>query len=76
MDTDRSGGISRAEYPGAPRLHTFLLGTDSLGRDVFTRMLYGARISITIALLATFVSFLIGAGRRGAEQAARHPSRG
>jgi len=60
MDGDGDGSISKAEYPGAPELHTFWLGTDDLGRDVLTRILYGARISITIALAATFVSFLIG----------------
>ncbi len=56
----RDNRLSRDEYPGAPELHTFLLGTDSYGRDVLTRLIYGARISITIGLLATLVSLLIG----------------
>ncbi len=60
MDGDGDGVITTAEYPGAPELYTFWLGTDHLGRDVLTRILYGARISITIALLATLVSFTIG----------------
>ena len=60
MDIDRDGSISRDEYPGLPLRRTFYLGTDHLGRDVLTRILFGARISITIALLATLVSFLIG----------------
>lgn len=60
MDEDGDGVIARSEYPGAPRLHTFWLGTDHLGRCVLTRIVYGARISITIALAATLVSFLIG----------------
>lgn len=61
-DHDRDGdlAISRAEFPGAPELHTFLLGTDYQGRDVLTRLLYGARLSITIGLLATLVSLIIG----------------
>jgi oligopeptide transport system permease protein len=59
-DTDRDFKISRSEYPGAPELHVFWLGTDDQGRDVLTRLVYGARISIKIALLATFVAFLIG----------------
>lgn len=37
-----------------------LLGTDHLGRDVFTRLIYGARNTITIAILTTFLSFMVG----------------
>ncbi|MGB8326079.1 MAG: ABC transporter permease subunit [Steroidobacteraceae bacterium] len=36
------------------------LGTDRLGRDLFVRTLHGVRISLTIGLLATFVSLCIG----------------
>jgi oligopeptide transport system permease protein len=60
MDRNGDKVIARDEFAGAPVLHTFWLGTDHLGRDVLTRVFYGARISITIALLATFVSFVIG----------------
>ena len=38
----------------------FLLGTDQLGRDYFTRILYGARNSIGIALAATAISISVG----------------
>jgi peptide/nickel transport system permease protein len=38
----------------------FLLGTDRLGRDVLSRIIYGARISLTISLLGVTVSFLLG----------------
>ncbi len=38
----------------------FVLGTDRLGRDVFTRMLYGTRISMTIGLFAVAIYVLIG----------------
>lgn len=38
----------------------FLLGTDRLGRDVFSRIIYGARISMTIGLLGVFISFVLG----------------
>ena len=39
---------------------TYLFGTDTLGRDIFVRNLYGARISLLIALVATLVQFFIG----------------
>ena len=38
----------------------FLLGTDRLGRDVLSRMIYGARISLTIGLFGIFISFSLG----------------
>jgi peptide/nickel transport system permease protein len=38
----------------------FLLGTDRLGRDMLSRIVYGARISLTIGFLGVAVSFLLG----------------
>ncbi len=38
----------------------FLLGTDRLGRDALSRILYGARISLTIGLVGIAVSFTLG----------------
>jgi len=38
----------------------FLLGTDEFGRDLFTRLIYGTRISITVGLGAVLLSFIIG----------------
>ncbi len=38
----------------------YLLGSDHLGRDVFSRILYGGRVSLAVGFLATFVSLTIG----------------
>jgi peptide/nickel transport system permease protein len=38
----------------------FLLGTDRLGRDVLSRIIYGARISLTIGILGVSMSFVLG----------------
>ncbi len=40
--------------------NAFLLGTDRLGRDMFSRILYGARISLTIGIVGISISFVIG----------------
>ena len=38
----------------------FLLGTDNLGRDLFSRLIFGARTTIFVALAATVLSFSLG----------------
>jgi peptide/nickel transport system permease protein len=44
----------------APPLGVYLLGTDDLGRDVFSRMLQGAWVSLTVGFVAVGISVLIG----------------
>jgi len=45
----------------APDLnHMFIFGTDNLGRDLWVRTWYGARISLSIGILAALISVLIG----------------
>ncbi len=38
----------------------FLVGTDSLGRDLFSRILAGSRVSLSIGLVGVFISFILG----------------
>ena len=57
-----------APYPGSqilggvwePSSARFLLGTDNLGRDLLSRMIYGARITVFIGVAATALAFTLG----------------
>ncbi len=42
------------------KTRTFLLGTDSLGRDVYSRLILGARISLSVGFIAVIISLIIG----------------
>ncbi len=58
-----SRGVSRPGQgdaaSGSPRPY-FILGSDNLGNDVLTRLLYGTRISLTIGVLSVAIYLLIG----------------
>ena len=50
------------KVPYAPWDSVHIFGTDRLGRDIFSRLIYGARNTMGIALITTFLAFLIGVG--------------
>lgn len=56
FDRDSIDLMNIESNPGS--LH--ILGTDELGRDVFTRLLYGGRVSLGVALCATVIQLAIG----------------
>lgn len=50
-----------AQYPAMTKLNKLNpFGTDALGRDLLTRVMYGARISLLVAFVATMVNLFIG----------------
>jgi ABC-type dipeptide/oligopeptide/nickel transport system permease subunit len=53
--TERTSGSARQP----PSMDHFF-GTDNIGRDVFSRVVYGARVSLKIGILATIISLTIG----------------
>lgn len=53
--TERTAGTARQ-----PPSLDHLFGTDAIGRDVFSRVVYGARVSLKIGILATLISLTIG----------------
>ena len=62
-DPNRQDIIARLKQPleSAHRGHVFfILGSDGLGRDVLSRLLYGARVSLTVGLISVFVGGSIG----------------
>jgi peptide/nickel transport system permease protein len=56
QNSDALDSFGSAAPPGGD----YLMGTDSLGRDVFSRTLYGARVSLEVAFIATTLIVLIG----------------
>ena len=55
-DYDEADFFSIAQWPS--KAHWF--GTDALGRDLYVRVLYGARISLSIGVVAALVNMIIG----------------
>ncbi|HEY9087506.1 MAG TPA: ABC transporter permease [Anaerolineaceae bacterium] len=46
--------------PGVDGAPTHILGTDKLGRDILSRLMYAGRISLTVALVTTILTMLVG----------------
>jgi peptide/nickel transport system permease protein len=57
FDTTTNDLDHRLSKPGQ---HGFLLGSDGNGRDLLTRLAFGGRVSLTVAVLATFSTMILG----------------
>lgn len=60
FDQDADRKLNPDEFVGLPHPQKHYFGTDELGRDMLTRVVMGARVSLAVGFIATFVSFLIG----------------
>lgn len=61
MDPNKQTLLARLKPPGfSYRGETFWLGTDDLGRDLLSRTIYGAGVSLGVAVLSVVVSTLVG----------------
>ena len=57
QNTDALDEFGSAAAPSGDNI----LGTDAVGRDIFSRVLHGARVSLTVAVLATGIALVLGA---------------
>ncbi len=63
-DSYKMWGLFRTDIhlfgPGTPDVPLLVFGADRIGRDLLSRTLYGARISLSIGLVGVFISFILG----------------
>lgn len=61
LDPDRQNLLARLKAPGfEARGAVYWLGSDELGRDILSRVIYGARVSISVAFLSVILSGIVG----------------
>ncbi|MEP2640946.1 MULTISPECIES: ABC transporter permease [Roseobacteraceae] len=61
LDPDRQNLLARLKAPGfEARGAVYWLGSDELGRDILSRVIYGARVSISVAVLSVLLSGVVG----------------
>jgi peptide/nickel transport system permease protein len=60
-NVQNTGALDQFGTPTGPNFaHHHIFGVDPLGRDVFARVLYGARVSLLVAFVATGISMIVG----------------
>ncbi|RPI65535.1 MAG: hypothetical protein EHM43_12700, partial [Ignavibacteriae bacterium] len=57
LHVSRLQGANQDEWSAEP---LFLLGTDRFGRDMFTRLVYGMRVSLTVGVISESIALVIG----------------
>lgn len=57
-DSGEEAPRSARMQPGPP--HVYLMGANDMGQDVFSRILYGGRVSLTVGLVGSFITFTLG----------------
>ncbi|QTN37720.1 ABC transporter permease [Cryomorphaceae bacterium] len=60
LAAQKPGTTAKIEVNGTPTHRTFWLGTDRFGRDLLSRMVLGARVSLAVGFISVFISLLVG----------------